>query len=228
LAHTVLNLGEFAKALARLRERPPSRRPRMLAFFLFDERQSHQTVMRFAQREFPWLDSLAASNQMVLFFFLPSDPRLPDGDSTFESPVLITPARGGVKNPSLFVAQQFGLSPSDLPGVVFFTELDVYAAGPHQGVFWPLPIQLFDDDAAEAEDAIAALFELVQSARGAADAALGFPAEPQAILDALRAEVRREQYIDRGRPILAAVREGAFRLVTSPTALIEALKLAFR
>jgi hypothetical protein len=95
-------------------------------------------------------------------------------------------------------------------------------------VFWPLPIELFDDDAAEAEDAIALLFDLVRSARGAADAALGLPAEPRAILDALRTEVRREQYIDRGRPVLAALREGALRLVTSPTALIEAAKLAFR
>jgi hypothetical protein len=229
MARAVQNLSDFAEELSFVRRGPPQSRPRMLAFLLFDERASHRAVMQFAYFQFHWLDSLAASNQMVLFFFLPesvSGEYLRAGPEG--SPVVLAPRSATVKNPSLVVADCFGLAPTDLPGLVFFADLDVAAGGHHDGVYWPLPIELFDEGGVEAENELAVVFELVQAARLAADKAAGVPAHAEAILEKLDAEIEREHRADQARPIFSALRAGALRLVTSPEVVTEVARVALR
>lgn len=72
---------------------------RLSAFFLFDDRKSHEPIQEFVSGQFAWLDELASDAQM--FFFLPM------------------PESKGL-NPSLQIARQLGIAPAELPGIVFF------------------------------------------------------------------------------------------------------------
>jgi hypothetical protein len=153
---------DLAEQLDRLRRLPPSRQPCLLGFFLFDDRRSHGAVLDFARRQYRWLNALAAANRMILFFFLPEADRV-EYENADESVFFGDRART-IANPSLEVARAFDLEPDDLPGVIFFTELDLNAQGPHDGVYWPIDAKLFADDAHEAEDKLAELFSAVQQA----------------------------------------------------------------
>src|SRR5881396_3178410 len=104
MASAVPNPAAFRRALERIRTRPPERRPSILGFFLFDERQSHRVVLDFARRQFDWLDRLAGSTRMVLFFFLPEPAPAAYRDS--ESQLLIADGERTVENPSLEVARR--------------------------------------------------------------------------------------------------------------------------
>lgn len=217
MAQSVSKRG-LPKALEEIKRRPQERQPSVLGFFLFDERQSHRVVQDFARRQFDWLDKLAASTGMVLFFFLPERDPVPDGGA--ESQILVTEGDRIVENPSLDVASRFGLAPLDLPGVVFFTELDLERAGPHDGVYWPLELELFEQDPRDAEDEFSRLFFVIQRARTEA-------ANPGELLAALRRGFEAEERSERARPILAALRVGAVKLVTFPGTLLEATSIAF-
>jgi hypothetical protein len=238
MARPVEDEDEFLEELEAIRERPPERRPRLLAFFLFDERQSHRQLLEFARLQFDWLDRLAASHQMILFFFLPEAEPAAYGGS--QSEILVAKGERTIANPSLHVARRFGIGPSELPGVVFFTELDTKRPGPHEGVFWPLDTDLFEGDARAAEDEFSHLFKLVQAASMEAGesrprrlARFTLRRRPQAVtppsllLTALRRRVQAEQRNEKARPILAAFGSGAVRIVTFPGALIEATTIAF-
>jgi hypothetical protein len=218
VAAPIKNKHDFARTMRAVSIRPPARRPSLLAFFLFDERQSHQVMLEFARRQFDWLDRLAGSSHMILFFFLPD--REPAALAGSQEQILVADGEQTVANPSLQVAQRFGLGPSELPGVIFFTELDIERPGPHDGVFWPLTPDLFEGDGREAEDELSHLFGLVHAARATAT-------EPGRLLEALRLQVDAELFDERKRPVLEALRTGAVKLVTFPVALVEATSVAF-
>lgn len=218
MAQSISNRRGIPQALDEIKSRPQERQPSLLAFFLFDERQSHRVVQDFASRQFDWLDRLAHSTRIVLFFFLPGRKSIGNGGS--ESQILVAEGEQVIENPSLEVAGRFGLAPSELPGVVFFTELDLERAGPHDGVYWPLPVELFEEDQQKAEDEFSRLFSLVQDARKET-------ANPEELLAALRKRIEAEERSQRARPILGALRVGAVKLVTFPGALLEATSIAF-
>ena len=157
-----------------------------------------------------------------------------------ERQILVAEGGKTISNPSLHVARQFGLRPSDLPGVVFFTELDVNEPGPHEGVFWPIATELFEPDSQEAESEFSYLFDLVQTAQSAADQPeerrrflfrrrphAPEPATPIILLTELRRLVEAEARRDKARPIVDALRDGSVKLVKFPGALAEATSIAF-
>jgi hypothetical protein len=216
MARLVKSADDFARELKNIRARPPGEQPRVLAFFLFDERKSHRMAANFVERQFSWLDSLADAADMVLFFFLPKSSELVE--STLN--VLVARSERTRKNPSLYVARAFGLGPDDLPGVVFFTELDIERPGPHEGVFWPLAIELFKEGGQEAEKAFSDLFTLVQQA--SMDVL-----HPKEFLAELRRRVEAKDRRERLRPVFAGLREGAVGLVRFPGKLLEAVAMAF-
>jgi hypothetical protein len=217
VARAVRNTRDLARSLRAVSDRPPERRPSLLAFFLFDERRSHQIVQDFARQQFSWLDRLAASNRMILFFFLPEGA--PDSE-TLEEEIFVAYGEQTVANPSLEVARRFELRPDELPGVVFFTELDVTQPGPHEGVFWPLKPELFEGDAREAENAFSHLFSLVQGARAEAG-------DPTPLLATLRRKIEMEHSAEPSKPVVADTRRGALKAVTFRGALSEATRFAF-
>jgi hypothetical protein len=162
MALPIRNVFELAEQLDAIRQIPPARRP-LLGFFLFDERHSHEVVLEFARREYEWLDALASANQMCLFFFLP-EANLVEYVNADDSIFVGEPGRIA-RNPSLEVALAFALGPDELPGVIFFTDLDLTTHRTHEGVYWPLSAELFVDDAGGAEARLSEMFGAVQQAR---------------------------------------------------------------
>jgi len=216
LAKIVQSAEDFDEQLRVIRERPQHEAPRILAFFLFDERKSHHVAADFAAEQFTWLNSLADSNRMVLFFFLPTSKSLWES----EEPVFVARSERTIENPSLEVARAFGLGPADLPGVVFFTELDLRQPGPHEGVFWPLAIELFREDAVEAEEAFSGLFALINEAATDAE-------NPSDLLAGLRSRIEAEERREKLQPLLANMRDAGIQLLRFPGKLIEAVAVAF-
>jgi hypothetical protein len=220
MAATVRCLPQVRRKLREIPRRPVASRPDLLAFLLFDERQSHQVVQEFAREEFGWLDSLAVAERMILFFFLPGHPQIPDQpDASQPAQVLVAEGGEQVRNPSLEVAGRFGLKARDLPGIVFFTELDLDRPGPQAGVFCPLRVALFKDRA-NAEDKLAHLFDLVHAAKRDAKT-------PEQLLASIRSRVQFERRKDMAAPLVAALRSGVISLVTFPGRLAEVAALAF-
>jgi hypothetical protein len=203
--------------MQRFEARPAAARPRLYGFLLFDERESQRPVAAFAEDEFAWLDQLAGSARIVLFLFL--RPKPAQAASGGESQILAVQSGDTVENPSLRVATAFHVRPADLPGVLFFTRLDL-AHGPNEGLFWPLPIQLFETDRRRAENEFAQLFSLVQEV-------VLEDRSPEAILDALCARLRAARRERFSAPIFAALRDGVVKVVKFPGALIEAMGQAW-
>jgi hypothetical protein len=207
---------DFARRLARVRERAMHRRPTLLAFFLFDERRSHHIVLEFARGQSSWLNQLAGANQMILFLFLPEAE--PAAYAESEDSILVADGDQTVANPSLDVARRFGIGPSELPGIVFFTELDGTQPGPHEGVYCPLSLEVFRGDADQAERAFSYLFGLVQQARAEV-------ADPTLLLETLRRKVEMEHDKEPERPIVEDLRGG--RVITFEGALKDVTTVAF-
>jgi hypothetical protein len=228
------NYREVRDTLGQIKRRPASRRPDLLAFLLFDERESHRIVQEFTNDQATWLDAMASAEEMVLFFFLPRPPRIPD--DTEPTRAVVTEAGSEVKNPSLEVAARFGLTAKDLPGVVFFTDLDLDEPGPHVGVFCRLSVDLFKDRR-NAEDKLASLFNLVHTAGAQTARALIEDSEPgfqpseavrtEKLLGVLRVLIETERAKERAAPFLAALRTGVISLIKFPGRLAEVTAIAF-
>jgi hypothetical protein len=216
MARIVQSAEDFDEQLKAVRERPRHKAPHILAFFLFDERKSHQLAADFVTKQFKWLNSLADSSRMVLFFFLPTSKSLWES----EEHVLVARSERTIKNPSLEIARAFGLGPADLPGVVFFTQLDLRSSGPHDGVFWPLDIDLFRGDAREAERVFSGLFTLVNETAGHSE-------NPSDLMTRLRSTIKDEARREQLQPLLSNLRVAGIRLLQFPGKLIEAVAIAF-
>jgi hypothetical protein len=213
MAMPVTNVNALTGALVRLSTRPPDTRPKLYGFFLFDERESHRPVAAFAEQQFAWLDQLAAAARIVLFLFLRPEPAR--SAVTRESQLLAVESANAVENPSLRVAAALGVRPSELPGVVFFTQLDIHK-GPNEGLYWPISLDVFHGDRGRAENELAQLFSLVQEVVPRADS-------PEQVLRELRAALQDARRERARAPIFAALRDGLVRVVRFPGALIEAM-----
>ena len=218
MAAPIRNRPEFVRALEGIRLRPPAQRPNLLGFFLFDERLSHQVVLEFARREFQWLDRLATANRMILFLFLPEGEAVRYADTN--QLIEVAEGTGPIANPSLHVAAQFGLGPSTLPGVVFFTQTDLEEYGAHQGVYSPLPLELFGGDARAAEEAFSRLFGIVQEAHFEA-------AGPDLLLPILERKLAADRQPEPRVPGAFELRVGELKPVVFNGLLSEVASLAF-
>jgi hypothetical protein len=157
----VRNPKALRRQLRWIRTTPKSSRPKLLAFFLFDDRQSQQVVAEYTVREFQWLDGLARSAHMVLFFFGKQSAENKNDDPQ----VLLLEGREKAENPSLDVASRFGITADQLPGIVFFQDLDLDSVAPHHGVYWPIDVHLFREDPEEVEQQLSMLFSLAERVR---------------------------------------------------------------
>lgn len=173
----------------------------LFAFFLFDERPSHQAIGRFANDEFEWLDSLAASARLFFFIFLRSDKY-----------------EGGVANPGLEVARMFGIRPNQLPGVVLFIvseDLKIVK----DGVFLPLKARLFEEDIDAVEDVFSDLFTLIQNCRERSHSS-------KELLENLQNDVKGLRRRQHARPVFKYLEDTASAILKFPVGFLGELQRA--
>jgi len=118
----------------------------LYVFLLFDEPRE-KVVQTFVDKQFDWLDRLAAASNVFGFAFVHRD--------------LDT---GRIVNPSLQVAELFDIRPIQLPGVVVFSMLpgDENVSG---AVYLPLKPEVLDDGQAGLEPFFRELFSRLQDAQ---------------------------------------------------------------
>ena len=174
----------------------------LFAFFLFDDRPSSQAVERFARDEFTWLDQLAASARMFFFVFIRHDE-----------------SRDRVANPSLEVAEMFGILPNQLPGVVIFT-LSEDGHGVSDGAYLPLKAELFAEDIAHVEEVFSDIFSLIKECRKEG----GSPSE---LLENVRRRMKRLERTQRMRPLLMYAKKSLESLASLPRDVVIAGTEAF-
>jgi hypothetical protein len=215
MAVIILNARGLLQRVDEFDARPPANRPKLYALLLFDERESQRPVAQFAADQFEWLDQLAGSARIVLFMFIRPDqaqaPNAPERDSH-----IVAVASGQtVQNPSLRVATAFDVRPRQLPGILFFTRLEI-DHGPNEGLLWPIPLRLFEGDRRLAENEFAQLVSFIQEAVPAA----GSPEVALAELNVRLEAARRERFL---APVFGALRNGLIQVVKFPGALVEAM-----
>jgi hypothetical protein len=216
MARRVPNRRSLVRELEAVRRRPPATRPRLLSFFLFDERGSQRAVQSFVDTEYAWFDNLARSSNILLFFFRENEL---DGVND-KNDVLIVDGKGKSANPSLEVAAKFGIGPDQLPGIVFFRDLDFNSREASRGIYWRIPTEIFREDRERVEREFAQLFSLVQRARrDSRDAASMF--------DELKSSLRQMERSGANRQFMALFGRGLMHVVTYPGKLIEAMVIAF-
>jgi hypothetical protein len=187
-----------------------------MSFFLFDERSSHREIRSFVSKEFSWLDSLARSSNILLFFFSETEP----GHTNDKDDVIIVEGSPESKNPSLDIAAKFGISPDQLPGIVFFRDLNLESKESPQGIYWRIPPESFREDRDILEQEIAHLFSLVQDARRNS-------IDTMSMFDELKMAIERMQRLDTSEAFMALIGRGLIRVVTYPGKLMEAFIIAF-
>jgi hypothetical protein len=218
MAQAVHNPEQLRQRYEAAINRPPEDRPTAFGLLLFDERRSHQVVHDFAAGQFRWLDALARRARMILF--LPVDPGTAQWAESGGDEVVLVNTHEDFQNPSLEVAGRFAIDASDLPGLLFFSNLELTDAGANTGVYWPLSLDLFEDSAQKAEEEFSELFDFVQAAHRAST-------EPEDLLAELE---RKFQALDRQRqrrPIYSAIKFGLLRIVRFPGALVESMGIAY-
>ncbi len=194
-----VSISSFEDFMAKLDARKS--RSDLFAFFLFDDRPSHEAIEKFADNEFTWLDSLAASARLFFFIFLRTDKY-----------------EGGIANPGLEIARMFEIRPNQLPGVVLFTvseDLEVV----NDGVFLPLKARLFAEDLDAVEGVFTDLFTLIQDCRERSSSSTE-------LLENLRnavAGLRRRQQV---RPVLEYLGDTALLILKFPAGFIGELQNA--
>lgn len=182
----------------------------LFAFFLFDERPSHQAVERFADEQFDWLDELAVYARIFFFIFLRRDQ---ETEPSYEYPY------GAVINPSLQVAQEFGISPSELPGVVLFT-LSEDKINVSEAIYLQVDAKLFADDISHVESVFSDLFTLIGDCRKE-DLLL-----PE-FLKELRSRVRNLTRREKFRPVSAYLKASVKEIAKLPQDLPRIFVTAF-
>jgi hypothetical protein len=216
MAAPVKSQRDLARRIAAVRMRPEAARPRLLAFFLFDERSSQRKIRSFVNKEFSWLDSLARSSNIILFFFSETEP----GHTNGKNDVVIVEGNPRSANPSLDVAAKFGISPDQLPGIVFFRDLNFESEESPQGIYWRIPLESFREDQDILEREIARLFSLVQNARHNS-------ADTTSMFDELKKALEGMRRLDTNEAFMALIGRSLIRVVTYPGKLIEAFIIAF-
>jgi hypothetical protein len=219
MAEPIHNREQLAERYQAAVRRPPKTRPEMFGLLVFDERRSHEVVQDFARGQFRWLDSLARRAKMVLF--LPVHPGIEQraarevGDD-----VMLVNTHESFENPSLEVAARFDIRVGELPGLLFFSHLDLEGREANAGVYWPLSLELFEGPAEKAEREFSELFDFVHDAQRG-------QREPADLLHNLKSGFESLERKRKRQPIFAAIREGLLRVVRFPGALVESMGIAY-
>lgn len=219
MAEPVHNRHQLRERYEAAVQRPPETRPEMFGLLLFDERRSHEVVQDFASGQFLWLNSLARRARMLLF--LPAHPGVEQWAGwEARDDVMLVNTHEDFENPSLDVAARFGIGVGELPGLLFFSHLDLEGREANTGVYWQLPLELFEGPAENAEREFSELFDFVHTAQSEAS-------EPDELLDRLEASFERLERRRKRQPVFAAVRDGLLKVVRFPGALIESMGIAY-
>jgi hypothetical protein len=181
------------------------RKGELFAFFLFDSRQDQKKVESFVRTEFSWFDDLARSTRMYFFGFV-RDHGSSDEDLSSTS-----------DNPSLDVAKMFKIRPNQLPGIVLFTSEEGNLS---HGVYLPLKLELFRDEASDAREVIADLFSLVQECREKSTT-------PRDLLQAIQDSVTSLKREQRRRPLILALHSALVEIGQVPKQVMMAAASAF-
>ena len=189
-----------------------------MAMLLFDDRRSHAVVAKFAADQRPWLDDLARHSGLRLFVFLPPEV---DVKESADGEVVAVSGPDVVQNPSLEVAARFDIGANQLPGIVFFGDVDFHAFTGSRGVYWPLGLDLFSEEGRAAEAAFAELFATVRAARLRAED------ETVDIVVSLQEALSDFRRSEAARPLGASMGKGVLRIVSYPGKLLEAMLVAF-
>jgi len=139
MGYPVRNFDEFRKGL-----REAKQSARLSGFLLFDASPSQATISRFAEQEFKWLDDIARALEIFVFLFIAKEE-----------------GTGKIINPSLEVAKLFGIKIAELPGIVFFSDVEETSRC-NRGVFVPLQAKAFDDSDS-AEKIVREIFSVVEA-----------------------------------------------------------------
>lgn len=174
----------------------------LFAYFLFDDRMSHEAVERFARTEFEWLDGMAYAARIFFFIFVRPD---------FEQD-------GEVVNPSPEVARMFGILPRNLPGIVLFSLLDD-GKGVNDGVFLPLNAKLFEENTGHVEEIFAEVFSIIQSCRNCEDSSKN-------LLENLEIEIRQLRRTESMKPVWSYLQSNFTAILNFPKAILEATSKA--
>ena len=173
---------------------------RLFLFVLFDDRPSHDDLSDFVQRNFRWLDSLAASANMYGFAFIDDD--LPRS-----------------RNPSLLVATHFGIRPNKLPGIIFFTMFQ-QREQVKNGVYLPIKSDLFSQDETVIEDVFASVFTACQNT-------LSSTIEQDALMIELNKEIKSIRRNQKMRPVYKYLGKKLESLSLLPNKLLETVAESF-
>ncbi len=172
----------------------------LFAFLLFDERSAHDALRNFAVDSFEWLDSLAAASKMYVFVPISLDDQ-------------------EVTNPSLKVANMFGINANQLPGFVLFT-LAEDKKGVGKGSYFPLEPSVFEQDLDHAQSLIADLFSIVQKSQRDSISA-------EHLLGAVTSELNSLQKREELRPLRNWMRSLAFAVAQAPRDILKSMAEAF-
>ena len=198
MAVQITNMDEFQQRFCELKDHAD-----LFAYFLFDSRMSHEKVGAFANKQFDWLNSLAIAADMFLFVFIQ-----PDRSN-----------RGFAINPSAEVAQMFGISPNQLPGVVLFT-LSEDKENVSHGVFLPINAKLFEEEVDRVEKIFADLITVIQKCRRKGHAT------PEGLMEEIGAEIPRLRREDAMRPIWNYFKENLAGILNLPKEILTATTTA--
>jgi hypothetical protein len=113
----------------------------------------------------------------------------------------------------LRLAPNLDFGPNQLPGIVFFQDLNFESQESAQGVYWRLPLESFEGDRNILEREVAHLFAMVQTARRNAHDASSMFDERSALV-----KMRRS---DADRQFMALLGKGLMQVVKYPGKQIE-------
>ena len=173
----VTGFDDFARKLENL-----AHRRSLMAFLLYDSRPSQQVVAKFTARQAEWIDEVAHSMGIYLFF-----PLQRVGEE--------------FDNPSARVCRLFGLGLRNLPGVLLFAPPGkLKRSTPKKAIFLPIRTELFSD-----YDRIERLFiDLAPIVMEFTDQAGQGPID----MDALRHKIGSLRRREKGRSLISFLRRG--------------------
>jgi len=173
----------------------------LFVFILFDE-PGKKIVANFVDDNFDWLDRLAAASNVFGFAFVHRD---------HESEM--------VANPSLQVAELFGIRPRELPGVVVFSMLPD-GEQVADAAFLPLEKQLFESDLRALESFFADLFSIIQDAQDSVG-------DGESALEAFRKCIHAEERERRWGNVQEYIRARLQDIASMPSTFIDSMAQAF-
>ena len=176
---------------------------RAFVFFLFDSRPSQNAVQNALHAYHKWLDEISRATGIFCFLFM--YPEYPEYEARKEV----------VVNPSPEIADLFGVTVDQLPGILIFTTLKERGEV-NKGIYLPLKPDAFASDYLDFEKLVADVFSLIQQVQRATPAS-------EDLLDALASSMGRMRLREKTRPIKRSLRAGLITLSKIPKDLVKSV-----